>query len=82
MNKIEAALQKMGPPVNGIAATKDKRFVMVSYSDSSFAVIDRQVTSSLSDAILGYQYGHFESITGLQWLGASNAKVGGPVISD
>ena len=82
MNKLEEALLKVGPPVNGIQATKDKRFLMLSYKDSSFAVIDRQVVSSLSDAILGYQYGHFEGIAGLQWIGGSPAKMGGPVLSD
>ena len=56
---------KMGPPTTEIQATKDKRFIMITYQDSSFAVIDRQVVTSLSDSILGYQYGHFESITGL-----------------
>ena len=54
LNKVEEALLKVGPPVSGIQSTKDKRFVMLSYLDSSFAVIDRQVVTSLSDAILGY----------------------------
>lgn len=31
LNKIEEALLKVGPPVNGIQSTKDKRFVMLSY---------------------------------------------------
>jgi len=82
LNKVEEALMKVGPPVSGIQSTKDKRFLMLSYVDSSFAVIDRQVVTSLSDAILGYQYGHFEAITGLQWMGGSNNKIGGPVIAD
>jgi len=55
---------------------------MITYQDSSFAVIDRQVVTSLSDSILGYQYGHFESITGLQWLGMNQTKMGGPLVSD
>lgn len=54
LNKVEEALLKVGPSVNRIQSTKDKRFLMVSYEDSSFAVVDRQVVSSLSDAILGY----------------------------
>ena len=54
LSKMEEALNKVGPPVSGIQSTKDKRFLMVSYQDSTFAVIDRQVVSSLSDAILGY----------------------------
>ena len=65
LSKLEEAKLKLGPPVTGIESTKDKRFLMVSYQDSSFAVVDRQVVSSLSDAILGYQFGHFETITGL-----------------
>lgn len=81
LNKMEEALLKVGPPVRGIESTKDKRFLKITYSDSSFAVIDRQVVSSLSDAILGYQYGHFEGITGLQWMGANQSNpVGGPVL--
>ena len=54
LNKVEEALLKVGPSVNRIQSTKDKRFLIVSYEDSSFAVVDRQVVSSLSDAILGY----------------------------
>ncbi len=65
---------KVGPPVKGIQSTKDKRFLMLRYEDSSFAVVDRQVVQSMTEAILGYQYGHFESITGLQWLGQNSAK--------
>ena len=72
----------MGPPVSGIMATKDKRFLMITYGDSSFAVVDRKVVTSPSDAILGYQYGHFESITGLQWMSTQSAKMGGPLLPD
>ena len=43
---------------------------MVCYEDSSFVVVDRKVVTSPSDAILGFQFGHFESITGLQWMNA------------
>lgn len=77
LNKTEEALLRIGPSVTGIQTTKDKRFLMVSYKDSSFAVIDRTVVTSMSDAILGFQYGHFEAITGLQWLGAGHNKTGG-----
>ena len=78
---MDEALIKVGPPVSGIESTKDKRFLKLTYADSSFAVIDRQVVSSLSDAILGYQYGHFEGITGLQWMGSNQSnQVGGPVL--
>lgn len=70
LNKTEEALRKFGPPVTSIQSTKDKRFLMVTYQDSSFAVVDRKVVTSPSDAILGYQYGHFETITGLQWMSA------------
>ncbi len=41
LSKVEEALLKVGPSVNGIQSTKDKRFLMVSYEDSSFAVVDR-----------------------------------------
>lgn len=82
MNKTEEALRKVGPPVAGIMATKDKRFLMITYGDSSFAVVDRKVVTSPSDAILGYQYGHFESITGLQWMSTQSAKMGGPMLPD
>ena len=80
---MEEALIKVGPPVSGIRTTKDKRFLMVTYEDSSFAVVDRTVVTSMSEAILGYQYGHFESITGLQWIGSNNSKMmGGAVTSE
>ena len=80
---MEEALIKVGPPVSGIQTTKDKRFLMVTYEDSSFAVVDRTVVTSMSEAILGYQYGHFESITGLQWIGSNNSKMmGGAVTSE
>ena len=55
---IEKALSRQGPPVTDIRSTKDKRFLMMVYEDSSFAIVDRKV-SSLSEAILGYQQGHF-----------------------
>ena len=41
MSKMDEALLKVGPPVCGIQSTKDKRFLMLRYQDSSFAVIDR-----------------------------------------
>ena len=56
---------------------------MVSYLDSSFAVIDRTVVTSMSDAILGFQQSHFEAITGLQWMGSgSSGSMGNPLMAN
>lgn len=75
LSKLEKAMLKVGPPVSDIRSTKDKRFLMVVYEDSSFAVVDRKVGSH-SDAIMGFQYGHFESITGLQWMNFNASRAG------
>jgi len=40
------------------------RFLKIKYSDSSFVIVDRTVMSP-AQAIMGYQYGHFEEVTGL-----------------
>ena len=67
MTKLEEAQLKVGPPVSSIMNTADKRFMFVRYSDASFAVINRQ-TNNPVEAIVGYQYGHFEQINGLEWM--------------
>ena len=56
--------------MSDIQTTANLRFIMVKYTDSSFVVIDRTVLTP-EQAILGYQYGHFESVTGLRWMQAS-----------
>jgi len=53
---------------------------MLKYSDSSFVVIDRSILTP-EQAIMGYQYGHFEAITGLQWMPIQN-RARGPLTSD
>lgn len=51
------------------------RFLLVKYSDSSYAVLDR-TASNPQQAIIGYSYGHFESVAGLQWVAPSSKKGG------
>lgn len=64
---IEAALLKAGPAVVDLQITGNMRFLMVSYADSSFAVIDRTCQSPY-EAILGHSFGHFDRVSGLQWI--------------
>lgn len=59
-----AQVHKNGPPVIDIQTTSNLRFLMLKYSDSSFVVIDRSIMTP-EQAIMGYQYGHFEAVTGL-----------------
>ena len=66
--EVEAALLKLGPPVESIETTSNLRFLKIKYRDSSFVIVDGTVGSP-AEAIMGYQYGHFEAITGLQWIG-------------
>ena len=46
---------------------------MVKYRDSSFVIIDR-IMQSPTKAIMGFQYGHFEEITGLTWFGSNRSR--------
>ena len=80
LSSIEEALLKVGPPVESIETTANMRFLKIKYRDSSFVIIDRTVGVP-SEAIMGYQHGHFEAITGLQWMG-QNSSNKAPLLSD
>ena len=41
--EIEAALLKLGPPVESIETTSNLRFLKIKYRDSSFVIVDRTV---------------------------------------
>lgn len=58
---------KLGPQVKNIFTTHNMRFLCIKYEDSSFVVIDRTIQDA-RQAILGYQFGHFEKVSGLQWV--------------
>jgi len=64
------AAHKLGPEVSDIFTTQNMRFLCVKYRDSSFVVIDRTIQDA-RQAILGYQFGHFERVSGLQWVSQS-----------
>ena len=65
---VESALHKLGPAVVAIELTTNMRFLKISYADLSFVMIDR-TSNSPQQAIMGSQFGHFDCVTGLQWLG-------------
>lgn len=67
------SLDKIGPPVNNIQLTQNLRFLWIRYSDGSFALVDRTIHNP-RQAILGYSCGHFESISGLQWMSQRNIQ--------
>jgi hypothetical protein len=64
LNNSADAKPKNGPPVCDIQTTSNLRFLKIKYQDSSFVVIDRSIMSP-EQAIMGYQYGHFEAVTGM-----------------
>ena len=50
---------------------------MIKYSDSSFVMLDRSVGSP-SQAIMGHSFGHFQRVSGMQWITKSSInKKGG-----
>lgn len=61
------SLHKVGPPVSEISLTANLRYLWIRYSDGSFVQIDRSVQDERR-AIIGYSCGHFETISGMQWL--------------
>ena len=63
----QLSLQKVGPPVSSMGTTQNLRFLWIRYQDGSFAVIDRTIMNP-RQAILGYSCGHFENISGMQWV--------------
>lgn len=69
------SLDKIGPPVTNIQLTQNLRFLWIQYSDGSFALVDRTITNP-RQAILGYSCGHFESISGLQWMHQRSLSLG------
>ena len=73
MTKVEEAQLKIGPPVSGMMSTADERYLMIQYRDASFVVVNRMSKNPV-EAIIGHQYGHFEQINGLEWLGFDPAK--------
>jgi hypothetical protein len=66
-------LFKIGPPVTFVATTSNMRFLMIRYQDSSFAMIDRTVQTP-QQAIMGYQFGHFQRVSGIQWMNKPNKR--------
>ena len=44
------------------------RYLMITYADLSFIVIDR-TSKTPHEAIIGHQLGHFDHVSGLQWVG-------------
>ncbi len=50
-----------------IVSTHNLRFLLISYLDSSFVVLDRAVQAA-SSSILGYSFGHFQEVTALSWI--------------
>ncbi|CDW81046.1 UNKNOWN [Stylonychia lemnae] len=66
-NKEEPSVFQLGPPVQQVATTLNMRFLFIKYQDQSFVIIDRTVPNP-NQSILGYQYGHFQKVTGLQWM--------------
>ena len=68
VNEIEQlSLHKVGPPVAQIGTTQNLRFLWIKYQDGSFVVVDRTIMNP-RQAILGFSCGHFEAISGLQWV--------------
>ena len=63
----QLSLQKVGPPVGQIETTLNLRFLWIRYTDGSFAVVDRTIMNP-RQAILGYSCGHFEQISGIEWI--------------
>ena len=63
----------MGPPVAFVQTTLNLRYLMVKYTDSSFVMIDRSVGTP-SQALMGHSFGHFQRVTGLQWVSRSNVN--------
>ena len=60
-------MSKVGPPVTEIGTTLNLRYLWIRYSDGSFVMIDRTIMNP-KQAILGYSSGHFEQISGMQWI--------------
>jgi hypothetical protein len=54
--------------------------LFIQYADASFIVVNRTVKNPV-EAIFGYQFGHFEEINGLEWLGYDPAR-DTPLMSD
>ena len=69
-HSVDASPQQSrnGPPTRSIELTNNLRFIKIQYADSSFVVVDRTQTSP-KDAIIGHHFGHFDSISDIQWLG-------------
>ena len=61
----------MGPPVAFVGTTLNTRYLMIKYSDSSFVMLDRSVGSP-SQAIMGHSFGHFQRVSGMQWMTKSS----------
>lgn len=56
-----------------VQTTMNMRYLMIKYSDSSFVMIDRSVGSP-SQAIMGHSFGHFQRVTGMQWITKSSVN--------
>lgn len=60
-------MHKVGPPITEISITQNLRFLWIRYADGSFVQIDRTINDERR-AICGYSCGHFETVSGMQWL--------------
>ena len=70
----ELSTVKVGPPICRIDTTQSLRFLWIQYSDGSFAMVDRTIMNP-RQAILGYSCGHFECISGLQWMKTTSGEL-------
>ena len=64
------SLFKVGPPVSFVGTTYNLRYLMIKYADASFVMIDRSVQNP-GQAIIGHHFGHFQAVSGLQWVSGS-----------